>query len=138
MTMTPAEQLARKAHEGQFRFDGVTPYIKHPEAVAESVRGYGAQAVAIAWLHDVLEDTSYNAESMRKEGISEDVIMAVGVLSKRSGEDYGSYLMRVRSFPVCCLVKIHDILHNLSDSPSRNQVKRYAAGLKFLLEGVAI
>lgn len=30
-----AKKIAAECHADQFRFDGVTPYIKHPEKVAE-------------------------------------------------------------------------------------------------------
>jgi len=46
-----AEEVARTAHAGQFRRDGVRPYVVHPEAVASRV-GDDPQAVAVAWLHD--------------------------------------------------------------------------------------
>ncbi len=59
-----AERFARKAHSGQVRkfYDPPIPYIVHPERVANLVRGIeGADSpmVAAAWLHDVVEDTSY-------------------------------------------------------------------------------
>jgi GTP pyrophosphokinase len=59
--MTPIENaiiFATRAHEGQMRKDGITPYIVHPLGVAESVRRYGgteAQYIA-ALLHDTIED----------------------------------------------------------------------------------
>jgi len=34
-----AEKIARKAHDGQFRRDGVTPYVTHPGRVAKRVAG---------------------------------------------------------------------------------------------------
>lgn len=34
-----AEQIARKAHAGQFRRDGKTPYIKHVESVVAKLAG---------------------------------------------------------------------------------------------------
>lgn len=58
-----AEQLARRAHEGQKRKYSGEPYIVHPEAVAmraSKIGGLSAYArdtlCAAAWLHDVLED----------------------------------------------------------------------------------
>jgi (p)ppGpp synthase/HD superfamily hydrolase len=59
------ELLAMFAHYGQFRNDGVTPYITHPVAVSELVEGYceqykvnfdATEASAVALLHDVIED----------------------------------------------------------------------------------
>jgi hypothetical protein len=52
-----AEQIARKAHVNQFRRDGVTPYITHPEAVVKKLGTESDDVLAVAWLHDVLEDT---------------------------------------------------------------------------------
>ena len=54
---------ATRAHEGQMRKDGVTPYIIHPLGVAESVRRAGGsedQYIA-ALLHDVIEDCNVTA-----------------------------------------------------------------------------
>lgn len=60
-----AELFARKAHEGQFRkfYDPPIPYIVHPQRVANLVKGVeGSDSimVAAAWLHDVVEDTSFS------------------------------------------------------------------------------
>ncbi len=53
-----AEELARGAHDGQFRKDGVTPYIEHPAQLAKLVSEFDDEnATAAAWLHDVVEDT---------------------------------------------------------------------------------
>jgi (p)ppGpp synthase/HD superfamily hydrolase len=65
MNIETAEKIARQLHEGQFRADGVTPYIEHPKAVAELVKEYGGseKCVCVAWLHDIMEE---NAEGTRK------------------------------------------------------------------------
>lgn len=65
MNIETAEKIARKLHEGQFRADGVTPYIEHPKAVAGLVKEYGGseKSVCVAWLHDIMEE---NAEGTRK------------------------------------------------------------------------
>ena len=65
MNIETAEKIARQLHEGQFRADGVTPYIEHPKAVTELVKEYGGseKCVCVAWLHDIMEE---NAEGTRK------------------------------------------------------------------------
>lgn len=128
-----AEQIARKAHEGQKRYDG-TPYIEHPKAVA-SMLGSNPEYYEIqaAWLHDVLEDSKITTDDLRANHVDEIVIRAVVALTKRDGEPYEDYLERVKENVYAKRVKIADMLHNLSDTPTKNQVKRYAKGLAYLL-----
>lgn len=54
-----AKEFAEKAHEGQVRKTGNTPYITHPIRVAERLEQAGASDALIcaAYLHDVVEDT---------------------------------------------------------------------------------
>ena len=53
-----AELFARAAHDGQLRDYTGEPYITHPQWVAAQAvfLGLSAEAVAAAWLHDVIED----------------------------------------------------------------------------------
>lgn len=53
-----AREFATCAHQGQRRKYTGNPYIEHPEAVAGWVTraGLGPEAIAAAWLHDVVED----------------------------------------------------------------------------------
>lgn len=128
-----AEQIARKAHGGQFRRDGVTPYISHPEAVAHELKSEGAEAVAVAWLHDALEDTDMTPGCLRDAGMPESVIQAVCDLTHKRDESYADYLQRVKRNPLATKVKVEDMLHNLSDAPTKNQILKYADGLLTLL-----
>jgi len=63
MTLTPkirkALRLAGVQHDGQYRKDGVTPFIIHPIEVAMIVLEYTSNedTISSALLHDVLEDT---------------------------------------------------------------------------------
>lgn len=133
--MSLSEQIAREAHEGQKRNDG-TPYIEHPKAVAAMVGDNPLHyEVQVAWLHDVLEDTKITAEDLLRRGVDSIVVKAVVAITKIEGEEYQHYLRRVDANPYAKRVKIMDILHNLSDYPTRNQVKRYAEGLIYLLRG---
>jgi guanosine-3',5'-bis(diphosphate) 3'-pyrophosphohydrolase len=66
-----ALRYAVKAHAGQFRSDGKTPYIKHPERVAEFVRKFKKSKnldalISAAFLHDTLEDTDTTHEDLEK------------------------------------------------------------------------
>lgn len=123
-----AQATAREAHAGQFRRDGVTPYAVHPEAVASRV-GDDPQAVAVAWLHDVIEDTPVTAEQLEQRGFPPQVVQAVQVLTKREGLGYADYLEAVAASPLACRVKVADMLSNLADGPTDRQIVKYAKGL---------
>src|SRR4051812_16247682 len=94
-----AAELARIAHAGQFRRDGVTPYIRHPEAVASRVAG-DPIAEAVAWLHDVLEDTDFTVEDLRERRMPAEVIAGVILLTKKGDLGYERYLSRIKADPL--------------------------------------
>ncbi len=63
-----ASAFSTRAHDGQFRRDGATPYIVHPHAVAMTVRHvFGCDdevTLAIALLHDTIEDTTVDYDDL--------------------------------------------------------------------------
>jgi (p)ppGpp synthase/HD superfamily hydrolase len=124
-----AREIATRAHAGQFRRDGFTPYIEHPKAVAYKVMHYGDDYSATAFLHDVLEDTTTTSQNLREAGVSETIIAAVLVLTKDKTLTYHQYLNEVHNNPIARKVKIADMLHNLSDAPTDKQIIKYAHGL---------
>lgn len=128
-----AAKIAKSAHNGQYRRDGITPYVRHPENVAARLRG-DSTAEAVGWLHDVLEDTGETSQSLRAQGIPEEVIACVEKLTKKEGIDYELYLASIRRDPIARKVKIADMLSNLSDNPTEKQIVKYSKGLLILLE----
>lgn len=131
--VTIAENIARAAHYGQYRRDGSTPYHVHPQAVAIRVSHEPDEVVATAWLHDVLEDTTFTAHCLLESGIPKTVVDAVDALSKRKGESYRMYLDRVLANPIAVKVKIADMLSNLADHPTDAQILKYCYGLQVLV-----
>lgn len=131
-----ASLIAARAHAGQHRRDGVTPYITHPAAVASRLERTGADDVVIAtaWLHDVIEDGAETPETLRTAGVPEKVVQAVEVLTKRPGVSYEDYLRGVKRHAIARQVKVADMLHNLGDNPTEGQVIKYAKGLLVLCE----
>ena len=127
-----AEGIATKAHEGQFRKGGEIPYITHPQRVARRVKG-DPEAEAVAWLHDVLEDSDYTEGDLLQEGIPANVVEAVKVLTKSKEIPYTEYLENVRENALAKKVKVQDMLDNLSDKPSKNQILKYSKGFLVLL-----
>lgn len=135
--ITISKQVASRAHSGQHRRDGYTPYINHPAAVAAKLAGESAVVVATAWLHDVLEDTAETPETLRAAGLPDSVIHAVEVLTKTESVSYDEYLRGVRQNWIARKVKVTDMLHNLGDAPTERQIIKYAKGLLSLLNGAA-
>ena len=126
-----AQEIATLAHQGQFRRDGVTPYIEHPEAVA-AVFPEDSWQNEIAWLHDVIEDTDWTAQDLLDNGINGLVVDAVMTLTHQKGESYEDYIARISLDDWATQVKLADIAANLADSPTERQRKKYAKAISYL------
>jgi (p)ppGpp synthase/HD superfamily hydrolase len=129
-TLARCEAIARKYHAGQFRRDGVTPYITHPERVSSMAKSNLAKAVA--FLHDTIEDTNATVADLIIAGVPQRVVDAVLALTKLPHEPYETYLVLVKMDPLALEVKILDIKDNLNDQPTPKQIEKYAKALKFL------
>lgn len=118
--------FAEKAHEGQFRKDGVTPYLVHPVKTAESLISIHADGNTLisALLHDVPEDTVCDLHEV-KEKFGEEVAFLVDGITKLSKVHY-QYNMPERQIeslkklflhsakdPRVILIKLADRLHNM-------------------------
>jgi len=129
--------LVRKYHEGQNY--GVVPYWRHLHAVSCRVRDTGgdSELQAIAWLHDILEDTNCTVAVLSENQMSLRVIDAVLHLTKVEGESYNDYLAKVKSNDDALIVKKWDTFCNLNqslrDADSR-RIKKYAKQLILLEE----
>lgn len=126
-----AKELCIKAHAGQFRRDGVTPYHTHPFAVADAVPD---ELKPAALLHDVIEDNP-NKGFYRKiwTSFSQRTMEAVVRLTRRSeSESYDEYMNRVMISPDAVKIKIADMEHNLSCEPSEHSKQKIARWLPIL------
>jgi guanosine-3',5'-bis(diphosphate) 3'-diphosphatase len=118
-----AFELAHEAHAPQKRKTG-EPYILHPIAVATIVAEemqLGANPVCAAFLHDVVEDTPYTIDDIRKR-FGDDVAFLVKVVTKKDTHDYeyskqlDNYRQILNSVQYdirAVLVKLADRLHNM-------------------------
>ncbi len=104
-----ADSIAAQAHECQFDKGG-SPYVEHPRAVAAQLEK--PQQKAAALLHDVVEDTDWNAQKLASAGVDPEVIGIVLTLTHKEGETYWEYLERVRKNPEAVPVKAADLTHN--------------------------
>lgn len=127
-------EIAYSAHEGQFRFDGVTEYIVHPLRVRDRLKKESEEVQAAALLHDVVEDTKVTADDLRAKGVDEVVIEAVIALTHPMDESNEDYWARVKANEIATKVKIADVIDNLSDGPTERQMMKYAMCLVYLLK----
>lgn len=105
-----AQTIAVEAHAGQADKAG-HPYITHLARVAERVAGDPA-AEAVAWLHDVVEESGASLDELREAGMPERVVAAVDAMSKRAGEERDGYYARVAANPLALKVKFADLADN--------------------------
>lgn len=130
-----ALEFAKKAHEGQFRRDG-KPYFSHVEAVAKHVDeewlnlipiqaqgiwcGLKEHVVAAAFLHDTEEDQGITSQQLLDEGFSVMTVDIVHIVSKRNGENYFDFIMRIRDSGAhsvgAVAVKLADLQHNMENN----------------------
>lgn len=104
-----AIRIMYEAHKDQLDKSGV-PYVFHPWHVAEQM--VTEESCAAALLHDVIEDTDITAEYLRAEGISEEVVRAVLLLTHDDAEPYLEYVARIKDDPIARAVKLADLAHN--------------------------
>lgn len=133
-----AEVLARYLHHGQKDKAG-KPYIEHLEFVVEHLDNSTAEMRAVAWLHDSVEDTAISIDEIQEQ-FGNVIANAILAISKRKGEDYQDYLIRVKQNALARSVKLADLQHNadLSRLPRIKEEdilrkEKYLAAMAFLL-----
>lgn len=130
-----AFDVALDAHKDQRRKTG-EPYIYHPIAVAKIVAteiGLGATSIACALLHDVIEDSEYTYEDLKKI-FGEKIAVIVNGLTKISvmnqqnisvqSENYRKLLLTLSEDFRVILIKIADRLHNMRTLQSMKPEKQ--------------
>lgn len=127
--------FATEAHAGQMRRDG-TPYIMHPLRVADSVRYYTQdfpvadreKMISAAYLHDVIEDTNFNYDSIEDRFSAEVADLVVELTNddeqkrKLGKKDYLAKKMPNMS-EEALIIKLCDRLDNVSDLATTNDTK---------------
>lgn len=133
-----AMRFAYKAHKDQTDRGGI-PYVFHPFTVASSMKDETSTIIAL--LHDVVEDTDYTFEDLKKEGFSDQVIDNLKLLTKETGEDYFNYINRISASPIAIQVKLADIKHNSQKSrlstlnhKDIERLKKYNKAKRYLKE----
>lgn len=139
-----ALQICFSAHKDQFD-KGNMPYVFHPYHLAEQMTS--EKTIAVALLHDVVEDTSVTLNDLRGHGFPEDVVEAVRVLThskpKLSDSEYEEYIKTISKNPLAREVKLADLIHNsdlsrlpiqkCTDENALLRVRRYKKAVEMLL-----
>ncbi len=132
-----AFQFAKEAHKGIRRRSG-EPYILHPIAVAKIASqeiGLGSTSICAALLHDVVEDTEYTVEDIRRH-FGDKIAQLVAGLTKISGgifgdkaslqaENFRKLLLTMSEDVRVVLIKMADRLHNMRTLGSMAPNKQY-------------
>ena len=100
----------------------------------------------VALLHDVIEDTDFNASDLRKLGFTPTQVEAVVAMTRKKDEQYLDFIKRVKANDLAKIVKLADLKHNSDKSrlltlPQEEQDKmikliddRYKKAIKILKE----
>ena len=132
-----AFRIANEAHWNMRRKSGV-PYILHPIAVAKIVNqeiGLGARSIATSLLHDVVEDTDYTLDDVKRD-FNPKIASLIDGLTKISGtynkqasssmqaENFRKMLLTLSDDMRVILIKIADRLHNMRTLDSMPEHKK--------------
>lgn len=105
-----AIQIAIEAHQGQTDRAG-TSYILHLIRVMNAGQTKNEKICGI--LHDLVEDTPWTFEALRKEGFSEEVISALVCVTKQPNETYTHFIERIKKNSLATKVKLNDLRDNM-------------------------
>lgn len=108
-----ALKLCFEAHKDQLDKSGM-PYVFHPFHLAEQMTDENTTTVAL--LHDVIEDTDYTLDDLRKLGFTEEVVSAVALMTHADGVPYMDYVAEIKKNPIAKAVKLADLRHNSDTS----------------------
>lgn len=120
------DELIIKVYVPKYR-DWSEPYSKEPGDEIDNLR-------AIAYLHDILEDTDCKVFNLIDAGLNDDVINAVIAITKK-GDSYEDYLRIVMSNPLALKVKLADTATNLAHSvfaQNQRRIDKYRRQLNIL------
>ncbi|MDQ9887923.1 guanosine-3',5'-bis(diphosphate) 3'-pyrophosphohydrolase, partial [Acinetobacter pittii] len=85
---------------------------------------------AVAYLHDVIEDTWATTGDLKNAGFSDEIIEAVKLLTRDKDMDYEKYIENLCKNPVAKTVKLADLEHNSQidriKNPTEKDYKRQA------------
>jgi len=109
--LAKAIALASEKHMGQFDKGGM-PYILHPLKVMHYTKSSDMEIMAIAVMHDVVEDTDVTFADLISMGFTDRIVDALRLLTKMPGQSLREYLDGIKSNKDAIIVKLADLRHN--------------------------
>ncbi len=113
MLYTPMTKKALKlcfeAHKDQVDKSGL-PYVFHPFHLAEQMSD--EETTIVALLHDIVEDTKYTLDDLRKMGFDDDIITAISLMTHDENVPYMEYVAKIKGNSIARAVKLADLRHN--------------------------
>jgi guanosine-3',5'-bis(diphosphate) 3'-pyrophosphohydrolase len=105
--------IAFASEKHSYQLDkGGNAYILHPLRMMMRLRTSDEELMAIAVLHDVVEDCEVSFDDLRDLGMSERVVAGVAALTRRAGETYTQFIERLADNRDALLVKREDLRDN--------------------------
>lgn len=140
MIYTPLTKVALKlcfdAHKEQVDKSGM-PYVFHPFHLAEKMQDEDTTVVAL--LHDVVEDTNYTIDDLRKMGFSEKILKAILLMTHDKNVPYMEYVEQIKQNPIAAAVKRADLMHNsdlsrldVIDEKALKRAEKYKQAIEIL------
>ena len=136
MNLQRAIEIAVNAHKGQFDKAGA-PYILHPLRIMFSLKTDAEKIVGV--LHDVVEDSEWTFEDIKREGFSDIIIEALRSVTAIKGEEYEAFILRAKLNKIGKNVKTADLIDNMDikridDLTERDleRLKKYRKALKII------
>jgi (p)ppGpp synthase/HD superfamily hydrolase len=99
-------------------------------------------SVCVALLHDVVEDTATTFEDLVAQGISDNVIAALRLLTHDNAVPYMDYIQKIKASDnaTAIAVKLADLTHNSDttrlervDERTAKRLKKYRSAIEILV-----
>ena len=115
--LSSAILFATTMHSGQFDRGGM-PYITHPLRVMSFLKTTDEELMAIAVLHDVVEDAFADNhedgfETLKSIGMTTRIIAGVRAMTKKKFQTYEDYIAELTKNRDAIQVKMCDLRHNI-------------------------
>ncbi|MDK2867166.1 MAG: diphosphokinase / guanosine-3,5-bis(diphosphate) 3-diphosphatase [Clostridiales bacterium] len=123
--LAKAYNFGEKAHEGQYRKDGVTPFFSHPKNVSLILAELemDEDTIIASLLHDTVEDTIVTLDDVRKlfgaevallvDGVTKLAVINYETKQERQVENLRKMFLAMSSDIRVILIKLADRLHNI-------------------------